>query len=113
MNAGSTSGGSASGAASGPAASAAPSTAAGAHLADCMSLLALYCSPQFKATDGGTTCSQWSVTIHGYRSKPQELWVHFNEGCKMAHRGGVLALAERQRQIAAGKAPQAAPPKTP
>jgi serine/threonine protein kinase len=84
-------------------ASASPSPSAGpTDLPQCRKLLALYCSPAFKATDGGGQCRMWQPTFARYLALPPEGRAAVDDGCRMAFGAGVDVLAERQRQIDAG-----------
>ncbi|MEP7122498.1 MAG: serine/threonine-protein kinase [Byssovorax sp.] len=74
-------------------------------LPQCRKLLALYCSPEFKATDAGGQCLLWQPTWARYLAAPPEGRPGFEEGCQIAYAGGVIALKERQRQIDAGLHP--------
>ena len=90
-------------------AAAAPSIAsAGAapvDLPQCRKLLALYCSPAFKATDAGGQCTLWRPTWARYLAAPPEARPGIEDECQIAHAGGLIALKERQRQIDAGLHP--------
>ncbi len=78
------------------------SAAAPVDLPQCRRLLALYCSPAFKATDGGGQCTLWQPTWARYQAAPAEARAGIEEGCQIAYGGGVIVLKERQRQIDAG-----------
>jgi serine/threonine-protein kinase len=82
-------------------ASASPA-AAPVDLPQCRKLLALYCSPAFKATDGGGQCTLWQPTWARYLASPPEARPAIEDGCQIAYTGGQIALKERQRQIDAG-----------
>jgi serine/threonine-protein kinase len=85
-----------------PSASATPSAV---DLPQCRKLLALYCSPAFKATDAGGQCTLWQPTFARYLASPPEARAGIEEGCQIGYGGGVIALKERQRQIDAGLHP--------
>ncbi len=74
-------------------------------LPQCRQLLALYCSPAFKATDAGGQCMLWQPTFARYLAAPAEARPAIEDGCRIAHAGGLIALKERQRQIDAGLHP--------
>jgi hypothetical protein len=84
-----------------PSASVSPS-AGPTDLPQCRKLLALYCSPAFKATDGGGQCRMWQPTLVRYLALPPEGRAAVDDGCRMAFGAGVDVLEERQRQIDAG-----------
>ena len=74
-------------------------------LPQCRKLLALYCSPAFKATDGGGQCTLWQPTWARYLASPPEARPGIEDECQIAHAGGLIVLKERQRQIDAGLHP--------
>jgi serine/threonine-protein kinase len=74
-------------------------------LPQCRQLLALYCSPAFKATDAGGQCTLWQPTFAHYLASPPEARPAIDDGCRIAYGGGVIVLKERQRQIDAGLHP--------
>jgi hypothetical protein len=80
----------------------ASATAGPADLPQCRKLLALYCSPAFKATDGGGQCTLWQPTFARYLAAPPEARPAIEDGCQIAYAGGGIVLQERQRQIDAG-----------
>jgi serine/threonine-protein kinase len=80
----------------------ASAAAAPIDLPQCRKLLALYCSPAFKATDGGGQCTLWQPTWARYLAAPPEARPGIEDGCQIAYSGGQIALKERQRQIDAG-----------
>ena len=83
----------------------ASAAAAPVDLPQCRKLLALYCSPAFKATDGGGQCTLWQPTFARFLATPAEARAGIEDGCQIAYGGGVIALKERQRQIDAGLHP--------
>jgi serine/threonine-protein kinase len=74
-------------------------------LPQCRKLLALYCSPAFKATDAGGQCTLWQPTWARYLASPPEARPGIEDGCQIAYAGGLIVLKERQRQIDAGLHP--------
>lgn len=88
-----------------PPRSSASAGAALAALPQCRRVLELYCSPEWKRTDGGAQCASWPHILADFLAMPPDSWARTDGNCRAALSAGAATLKERQRWLDGGFAP--------
>jgi hypothetical protein len=88
-----------------PPRSSASAGAALAALPQCRRVLELYCSPEWKRTDGGAQCASWPHIMADLLAMPPDSWARTDGNCRVVLSAGADTLKERQRWLDGGFAP--------
>jgi serine/threonine-protein kinase len=98
-----------------PAAPSAPATStSGAALPACRKIAALYCTDDFRATEGtlaGKLCDAMTKNVADWEAFPEPARTQQGDWCRDSYDTMAAAVAERMRQYWAGEGPIKPPPK--